>query len=85
MKVRYLKSFQKQVVKLQPAQTNRLKAALLLFQIEPDHPDLYNHPLTGNWAGYRSIAFGGDLRAHYKMVNDIAVFVACGRHSQLYK
>lgn len=30
------------------------------------HPALYNHSLTGEWAGYRSIAFGGDWRAHYK-------------------
>ena len=85
MRVRYLKSFQKQVVKMQPAQINRLKAALLLFQIEPDHPDLYNRPLTKNWTGYRSIAFGGDLRAHYTMVDGVAVFVACGTHNQLYK
>jgi len=51
----------------------------------PYHPDLYNHPLAGEWIGYRSISFGGDWRAHYKMVDEIAIFVACGTHSQLYK
>lgn len=85
MRVRYLKTFQKQVMELQSIQKKRLKAALLLFQIEPDHPDLYNHRLTGNWSGYSSIAFGGDWRANYKLVNDVAVFVAVGTHAQLYK
>lgn len=85
MKVRYLKSFQKQVVKLQPAQVKRLKAALKLFVADPNHLDLYNNPLTGQWQGHRSIAFGGDWRAHFKTIDGIAIFVAVGTHSQLYK
>jgi mRNA interferase YafQ len=86
MEVRYHKSFQKQVVKLQPGQLRRLREALILFQNEPNHPDLYNHPLTGNWQGYRSIAFGGDWRVHYILENNgDVIFVAVGTHSQLYK
>ncbi len=85
MQVRYHKSFQKHVSKLQPAQLQRLKAVVKLFVVDSGHPDLYNHALTGEWTGYRSIAFGGDWRAHYKIVDGTAVFVACGTHSQLYK
>lgn len=86
MNVRYHKAFQKQVMKLQPAQLKRLKEAVKQFQAEPNHPDLYNHALSGEWAGYRSIAFGGDWRAHYILESDdIAVFVAVGTHSQLYR
>jgi addiction module RelE/StbE family toxin len=85
MRVQYRKSFQKQVTKLQPAQMKRLAAALRLFEAEPNHPDLYNHSLTGQWMGYRSIAFGGDWRAHFRVVNNVAIFVAVGTHSQLYK
>lgn len=85
MQVRYHKSFQKQVLKLQPAQVKRLKAALTVFMAEPNHPQLYNHPLTGQWQDHHSIAFGGDWRAHYKMIDDTAIFVAVGTHSQLYK
>jgi addiction module RelE/StbE family toxin len=84
MKVRYLKSFQKQTIKLKPAQLKRLKYALNLFVLDPTSPELYNHPLSGQWKGHSSIAFGGDWRAHYKMVDDTAVFVAVGTHSQLY-
>jgi mRNA interferase YafQ len=58
---------------------------LALFKVQPYHPDLYNHPLTGNWEGHRSISFGGDWRAHYILKNrDEALFVAIGTHSQLY-
>ncbi len=86
MKVRYHKMFQKQVVKLRPAQVKRLKAAIKLFTLEPEHPTLYNHPLSGEWSGFRSIAFGGDWRAHYMPIgNDEVLFVAVGTHSQLYK
>jgi addiction module RelE/StbE family toxin len=86
MQLRRHKTFDKQYLSLKPAQKERIKVALQLFVTEPHHPDLYNHPLTGEWAGYRSIAFGGDWRAHYKMIDDdTAIFVACGTHSQLYK
>ena len=86
MRIRYHKSFQKQVVRLLPAHLKRLKTALKLFELESNHPELYNHPLTGEWSGHRSIAFGGDWRAHFKIVDDdTVIFVAVGTHSQLYK
>ena len=86
MKLRYHKSFQKQVLKLQEAQSKRLKEALRLFQNEPYSEHLYNHPLTGVWKGYRSISFGGDWRVLYKPIGkDVALLVAVGIHSQLYK
>lgn len=85
MKIQLHKSFEKQLVKLPPAQLKRLKTALELFEHDPYHADLYNHPLTGQWTGHRSIAFGGDWRAHYVLVHDVAVFVAVGTHAQLYK
>jgi YafQ family addiction module toxin component len=80
------KDFRKQAAKLRPVQKERLKKALRIFQKNPNHPSLYNHPLTGQWKGYRSIAFGGDWRAHYKFIDENTVFfVAVGTHSQLYK
>lgn len=85
MQIRRHKSFEKQYRKLKPVQQERLKRALKLFVNEPIHPDLYNHPLSGEWTGYRSIAFGGNWRAHFKMVDGEAIFVAVGTHSQLYK
>jgi addiction module RelE/StbE family toxin len=87
MQLAYHSNFKKQYKKLKPAQKKRLQEALELFQKQPQHPDLYNHPLTGQWKGYRSIAFGGNWRAHFELAGNgkTAWFVACGTHSQLYK
>jgi addiction module RelE/StbE family toxin len=81
------KNFIKQAAKLKPAQKTRLHQALTLFQQQPNHPELHNHPLTGKWKDYRSISFGGDWRAHYELTDNGAVawFVAVGTHAQLYK
>ena len=86
MTIDFHKSFRKQAKKLKPAQKERLKKALRLFQEDSHNPNLYNHSLTGEWKGYRSISFGGDWRAHYILKNDdVAYFVAVGTHAQLYK
>lgn len=86
MKTVFHKQFTKQFAKLSKAQKERFEKTIILFRNEPKHPDLYNHPLTGEWKGHRSISFGGDWRAHYKAIDkDTALFVAIGTHSQLYK
>ena len=86
MIIKLHKDFIKQTTNLKPAQQRRLQTALHLFQSEPRHPDIYNHPLTGEWKGHRSISFGGDWRAHYIPKDEnTALFVAIGTHSQLYK
>jgi mRNA interferase YafQ len=86
MLVTYHKTFKKNYINLKPAQKKRLKAAIELFMVEPYHPDLYNHPLTAEWSGHRSFAFGGDWRVHYKEIaEDEVVLVTLGTHSQLYK
>ncbi len=80
------RGFRKQVQNLKPAQQERLKKAMSLFQLEPYHADLYNHPLSGEWKGFRSISFGGDWRAHYTVIDkNTVLFVATGTHNQLYK
>lgn len=80
------KSFDKQYKKLPKAQKQRFEKTIALFEAEPYHSDLYNHPLAGNWKDHRSISFGGDWRAHYiPKGKDEALFVAIGTHSQLYK
>ena len=86
MKTIFHKQFTKQFVKLPKAQKERFETNIIIFRTEPKHPDLYNHPLTGGWKDHRSISFGGDWRAHYKVIDkDTALFVAIGTHSQLYK
>ena len=87
MLVRFSTDFDRQ---FQDRLTNRQKIQVLdtieLFTEEPLHKDLRNHTLKGEWAGYRSISIGGDLRLHFKIIDEqTAYFVAVGTHSQLYK
>lgn len=78
--------FHKQFTNLPKTQKELLEKAIILFRNEPSHPDLYNHPLAGEWKGHRSISFGGAWRAHFKLVDkETALFVAAGTRSQLYK
>jgi addiction module RelE/StbE family toxin len=64
---------------------NQVLDAIDLFIREPFHKDLRNHALKGEWAGHRSISVGGDMRLHFKMLDEVtAHFVAIGTHKQLY-
>ncbi|HSX02268.1 MAG TPA: type II toxin-antitoxin system mRNA interferase toxin, RelE/StbE family [Candidatus Saccharimonadia bacterium] len=86
MKVDFTKSFDKQFTKLTHKRQEQAKAAVALFLHDALHPVLRNHALRGEWKGYHSISAGGDLRLHFKMVDEnTALFVAAGSHSQLYK
>jgi len=86
MIVRYRKEFIAQFKKLPKKQRSSVESAIELFLQNPHHPTLRNHPLKGEWQKYRSISAGGDLRVHYRSIDDKTVlFVAVGSHSQLYK
>lgn len=86
MKLQYRKSFQQQFSRLTEAQKQLVKGALELFEEHPMHASLRNHPLQDKWGHYRSITADDDLRLHYRVISkDIALFVAIGSHSQLYK
>lgn len=86
MTVSFHKAFDRQYKNLPASQKGRVKSSLLLFQQDPFHPSLRNHPLKGEWAQYRSISAGGDLRLHYRMLSETeSLFIAVGGHSQLYK
>ena len=86
MRVDFTKSFDKQFQKLPRKKQEQARDAISLSLDNALHPALRNHALKGEWRDYRSISAGGDLRLHYKLINDNAVlFVAVGTHSQLYK
>lgn len=86
MIIGFHKTFDRQFKQLPTTQKVGVKNSLLLFQENPSHPLLRNHPLKGEWMHYHSISAGGDLRLHYRIISDDEVlFVAVGTHSQLYK
>jgi addiction module RelE/StbE family toxin len=58
--------------------------ALDLFAENPNHEALRNHPLTGKYAGFRSINVTDVWRALYRTEPERIIFVEFGTHPQLY-
>ena len=70
---------------------NRLKEAMLLLIANdgPLGPEWFDHPLKGQWDGFRECRIGGDFLLAYK-VDDSGrtgqvVFVRAGSHADLFE
>ncbi|MBF0416109.1 MAG: type II toxin-antitoxin system YafQ family toxin [Magnetococcales bacterium] len=69
---------------------NRLKAGMLLLIANdgPLGPEWLDHPLGGNWRGYRECHIGGDFLLIYKLddagKHGLVVFVRAGTHAELF-
>lgn len=48
-------------------------------------PEALDHPLKGDYAGYREFHVSGDLLVIYKVTEDTLYLVRIGTHSQLFK
>lgn len=83
---RFVKEYERAGLKIQKAVKERID----LFNKDPFHPKLRNHPLSGKYSGYRSINITGDWRAIFLILEGsdpetIISFETLGTHSQLYK
>ncbi|MBI2051981.1 type II toxin-antitoxin system mRNA interferase toxin, RelE/StbE family [Candidatus Roizmanbacteria bacterium] len=89
MNIQFDPDFIKRLKKLDIRIRKSFKEALVIFTKDPYTPELNNHPLKKEWAGYRSIDVTSDNRAIYKEIKEdeeiTAYFVAIGRHEELYK
>lgn len=82
----FTKAFDKQFIKLSAKKQKQVKDAIGKFIDNNQAPSLRLHGLKGKWQGHYSISVGGDLRLHFRLVDDTtALFIAVGSHSQLYK
>lgn len=84
-RIDYSKGFDKQLRKAPLSIKIAFRQRFELFIINPFHPQLNNHSLTGKHKGYRSINITGDWRAIYSEEKDVIIFELLGTHSQLYK
>lgn len=84
MKIKLHKNFLKHYKKLTQSQKKKFKEKRDLFLKDEFDPILNNHPLKGNFLGYRSINISGDLRVIYKKVGETVVFVTIDSHNNLY-
>jgi mRNA interferase YafQ len=70
---------------------SRLKEVMLLLIANdaPLGPEWRDHPLKGDWAGYRECHVGGDFLLIYQVKDDVGqagglVFERVGSHSELF-
>lgn len=84
MKIKLHKNFQKRYQKLTQQQKEKFKEKRDLFLKDEFNPILNNHPLKGNYSGFRSINVTGDLRVIHKKIGETVVFVTIDSHSNLY-
>ena len=85
MRVDYHKQFVKQYKKLSSKLKSKFDERLKIFIVNPLAPELNNHPLHGEYLGYRSINITGDLRAVYEIQEESIKFLFIDTHSNLYK
>ncbi len=77
--------FDKRYAKLPKKVQERFKDRRNIFLSNPFDPILENHPLTGEYAGCRSINVTGDYRAIFYHVSDSIVrFIKIGTHHELF-
>lgn len=85
MRVVLHRDFQKRIKKLSPSIRRAYQARRDLFLKDPFNPLLDNHPLQGEYAGYRSINVTGDYRVMYELIEaDLSHFIKIGTHAELY-
>ena len=90
----YVKSFRKDWERLSRSgryDLGRLKAVMLLLIANdaPLGPEWLDHPLKGEWAGFRECHVGGDFLLIYRLDDlagkaDAIVFVRTGTHADLF-
>jgi addiction module RelE/StbE family toxin len=87
MKIKAHKLFDKQYSKLRKNEQDRVKNAIKTYLASPKSRQLRIHELKGEWSGFSSMSAGGDIRIHFKIIdeNTVLFMAALGSHSQLYK
>lgn len=86
MKIKFHRYFTKRYKKLSPGIRRQFEKRLFIFEENLFHPQLNNHPLTGDRRGQWSINVTGDWRAIYVFKDkDTIVFIDIDTHSNLYR
>jgi mRNA interferase YafQ len=66
----------------------RLKEAMMLLIANdvPLPPEYLDHPLSGDWDGFRECHSGGDFLLIYELKTDDEIFFTrAGTHAELFK
>ena len=89
MKVGFSPEVKKELEKLKKKDfklNRKIQKQLQLFTINPTHPSLRLHKLSGNLKGFQSISITKGFRMIYLVKqDDVAYFVDIGTHDEVYK
>ncbi len=84
MKIDFHKKFTKKFKKFPKKMQEQFYEKLGIFGIDQFDPLLNNHAVHYPYEGCRSINITGDIRALYEIIDDTALFIRIGSHSELY-
>ena len=87
-KLERTKSFLKDLSKTKFSNEHYSKYVVYLGKLltdEPLPPEALDHPLKGEYGGYREFHISGDLLLIYKATQETLYLVRIGTHSQLFK
>ncbi len=86
MTIRYSKRFRRQFCKLPAKLQRQFERRLKLFLVDPRHPLLNIHALSGKYTQCLSMNISGDVRAIFEYQKDKMeiLFLVIGTHSQVY-
>lgn len=75
----------KSIKEKQPGLYRKIIKQLNYFEINPHHPSLRRHKLSGNLFNCWSISVEGNYRMIYFIDNEKAIFFLMGTHQEVYK
>jgi len=87
MKIGYHKRFLKNYkVRILPNKSldKRYEERMALFIKNPQSSILEDHPLKGEWKGFRAFSITGDIRVIYQIDQGVVLLYDVGTHNQLY-
>ena len=74
-----------QIHKVDKKLFSKIEKQIILFEINPKHPSLRLHKLTGNLKNFWSISITRNFRLIYQLKSkDTAYFVDIGTHDEVY-
>ena len=88
MNVKLAPDLIKKLRKLDVRIGNRFREKIIIFEKNPNEPELHNHELRKPYEGLRSIDITNDWRAIYEEItlgeDTVAYFSILGTHYELY-
>ncbi len=89
MKIRFSPDFIKLLKKIKRTDRSliaQINKQLKLFQLQPQHPSLRTHKLSGKMKNRWSISLSRSFRMIYILLDkDEAYFIAIGTHDKVYR